>query len=162
MEAGQMLALQPVAFAPEQLVADLHATLTPSAEAKGLTLTIELHPDVPPCLIGDPGRLRQILFNLVGNAIKFTEHGTIAVQIARPDAEHWMLQVTDTGRGIAVDDQARLFEPFYRAGPQAGAGLGLSIVKHLVELMQGQIEVSSEIDRSTTVRVVLPLIEPHT
>jgi signal transduction histidine kinase len=72
-----------------------------------------------------------------------------------------MLQVTDTGRGIAVDDQARLFEPFYRAGPQAGAGLGLSIVKHLVELMNGQIEVSSEIDRGTTVRVVLPLIEPH-
>ena len=87
---------------------------------------------MPPCLIGDPGRLRQILFNLVGNAIKFTEHGTIAVQIARPDADHWMLQVTDTGRGIALDDQARLFEPFYRAGPQAGAGLGLSIVSHLV------------------------------
>jgi len=162
VEAGQMLALQPVAFAPEQLVADLHATLTPSAEAKGLTLTIELHPDVPPCLIGDPGRLRQILFNLVGNAIKFTEHGTIAVQIARPDAEHWMLQVTDTGRGIAVDDQARLFEPFYRAGPQAGAGLGLSIVSHLVKLMNGKIEVSSEVDRGTTVHVVLPLIEPQT
>jgi len=73
-----------------------------------------------------------------------------------------VLQVADTGRGIAPEDQARLFEPFYRAGPQAGAGLGLSIVNHLVELMQGQIEVSSEIDRSTTVRVVLPLIEPQT
>ena len=162
VEAGQVLTLQPVAFAPEQLVADLHATLMPSAEAKGLTLTIELHPDVPLCLIGDLGGLRQILFNLVGNAIKFTEHGSVRVQIARLDVEHWLLQVTDTGRGIAPEDQARLFEPFYRAGPQAGAGLGLSIVEHLVTLMNGKIEVSSEIDRGTAVRVVLPLIEPHT
>ena len=77
--------------------------MSPSAEAKGLTLTIDLRPEVPPRLIGDPERLRQILFNLVGNAIKFTEHGTIDVQIARPDAEHWSLQVTDTGRGIALD-----------------------------------------------------------
>ena len=162
VEAGQVLALQPVAFSPEQLVADLHATLTPSAEAKGLTLAIDLRSEVPPCLISDPGRLRQILFNLVGNAIKFTTRGTIAVQITRSDGDHWVLQVADTGRGIAPEDQARLFEPFYRAGPQAGAGLGLSIVKHLVTLMNGKIEVSSEIDRGTTVRVVLPLIEPQT
>ena len=160
IEAGQMLALQPVAFAPEQLAADLNATLSSSAEAKGLTLAIDLRPEVPPRLIGDPERLRQILFNLVGNAIKFTEHGSVQVEIARLDGEHWMLQVTDTGRGIPPDDQARLFEPFYRSGPHAGAGLGLSIVKHLVDLMQGQIEVSSELDRGTRLRVVLPLIEP--
>ena len=160
IEAGQMLALQPIVFAPEQLVADLNATLSSSAEAKGLTLTIDLRPEVPSRLIGDPERLRQILFNLVGNATKFTEQGTIDVQIARPDAEQWSLQVSDTGRGIALADQARLFEPFYRAGPHAGAGLGLSIVKHLVELMQGRIEVSSELDRGTSMRIVLPLIEP--
>jgi signal transduction histidine kinase len=160
VEAGQVLTLQLVAFSPGQLAADLHATLTPSAEAKGLTLAINLRPEVPTCLISDPGRLRQILFNLVGNAIKFTEHGTIDVQIARPDGDYWMLQVTDTGRGIAPEDQARLFEPFFRAGPQSGAGLGLSIVSHLVTLMNGKIEVSSEIDRGTRVRVVLPLIEP--
>ena len=108
------------------MVADLYATLTPSAEAKGLTPAIDLRLEVPSCLIGDPGRLRQILFNLIGNAIKFTERGTIAVQIARADDKHWLLQVTDTGRGIAPDDQARLFEPFYRAGPQAGAGFGFN------------------------------------
>ena len=157
VEAGQVLALQPVAFSPEQLVADLHATLTPSAEAKGLTLAIDLRSEVPPCLISDPGRLRQILFNLVGNAIKFTTRGTIAVQITRSDGDHWVLQVADTGRGIAPEDQARLFEPFYRAGPQAGAGLGLSIVSHLVTLMNGKIEVSSEVDRGTCIQVVLPL-----
>jgi two-component system, OmpR family, phosphate regulon sensor histidine kinase PhoR len=134
VEAGQVLTLQPVVFSPTQLVSDLQVALLPSAEAKGLTLAIDLRPEVPSCLIGDPGRLRQILFNLVGNAIKFTEHGGVQVQIARLDVEHWLFQVADTGRGIAPDDQARLFEPFYRAGPQAGAGLGLSIVKHLVTL----------------------------
>jgi signal transduction histidine kinase len=162
VEAGQVLTLQPVVFSPTQLDSDLQVALLPSAEAKGLTLTIELHPDMPPCLIGDPGRLRQILFNLVGNAIKFTERGTIAVQIARPDGDHWLLQVTDTGRGIAVDNRAHLFEPFYRAGLHAGVGLGLSIVKHLVTLMNGKIEVSSEVDRGTCIQVVLPLIEPRT
>ena len=115
---------------------------------------------MPPRLIGDPERLKQILFNLTGNAIKFTEHGTVAVQIARPDVEHWAVVVTDTGRGIAPDDQAQVFEPFYRNGPQAGAGLGLSIVKYLVESMQGTLDVNSVVDHGTTIRVVLPLIEP--
>jgi signal transduction histidine kinase len=151
-----------VTFSLQQFVDDVSALLLPTAEAKGLTLTIEVRPDMPMLLIGDPERLRQILFNLAGNAIKFTAHGTVCVQIARSDADHWLLQVTDTGRGIAPDDQARLFEPFYRAGPHAGAGLGLSIVKHLVDLMHGQIEVTSEIDRGTNMRVVLPLIEPNT
>ena len=155
-----MLALQPIAFSLEQFVADVSALLLPTAEAKGLTCTIDVCPEFPTCLIGDPRRLRQILFNLVGNAIKFTERGSVQVQIARVDGEHWSLQVTDTGRGIAPEDQARLFESFYRAGPQAGAGLGLSIVKHLVELMHGQIEVTSEIDQGTSMRIMLPLIEP--
>jgi signal transduction histidine kinase len=149
-----------VTFSLEQFVADVSALLLPTAEAKGLTFTIEIRPDMPMSLIGDPERLRQILFNLVGNAIKFTTHGGVQVQIARMDGEHWTLKVVDTGRGIAPDDQSRLFEPFYRAGPHAGAGLGLSIVKHLVDLMHGQIEVSSEIDRGTTMRVMLPLLEP--
>jgi PAS domain S-box-containing protein len=162
IEAGQMLALQPVTFSLEQIVADVSALLLPTAEAKGLTFTIEVCPEVPTRLIGDPERLQQILFNLVGNAIKFTEHGSVQVQIARLDCEHWSLQVTDSGRGIALDDQARLFEPFYRAGPQAGNGLGLSIVKHLVDLMQGQIEMASELDRGTSMRIVLPLIEANT
>ena len=160
IEAGQMLALQPVAFSLDQFTADARALLLPTAEVKGLTFTIDVRPDMTKCLIGDPERLRQILFNLVGNAIKFTERGGVQVQIARVDSERWMLQVTDTGRGIAPDDQPRLFEPFYRAGPHAGAGLGLSIVKHLVDLMQGTIEVSSEVDQGTHICVVLPLIEP--
>jgi len=159
IEAGQLLVLQPIPFAPAALLDDLRATLSPTAEAKGLILTLDWNPDVPPQLIGDPERLKQILFNLTGNAIKFTEHGTVAVQIARPDVEHWALVVTDTGRGIAPDDQARLFEPFYRAGSNAGAGLGLSIVKHLVESMKGTIEVNSALDQGTTIRVILPLIE---
>ena len=112
------------------------------------------------CLSGGPERLQQILFNLTGNALKFTEHGTVAVQITRPDPKHWALVVTDTGRGLAPEDQAQVFEPFYRNGPQAGAGLGLSIVKHLVESMQGTIEIRSRPDHGTTFRVVLPLIEP--
>jgi PAS domain S-box-containing protein len=160
IEAGQMLAVQSVAFSPEQFAADACAVLAPTADAKGLTFTIDVCPDMPARLIGDPARLRQILFNLVGNAVKFTECGGVQVQIARVEIEYWMLQVTDTGRGMAPDDQPRLFEPFYRAGPHAGAGLGLSIVKHLVDLMQGTIEVSSELDQGTTMRVILPLIEP--
>ena len=160
LEAGQLLVLQPVSFVPAALLDDLRAALSPTAEAKGLSLTLDQSPDMPPCLIGDPERLKQILFNLTGNALKFTEHGTVAVQITRPDPKHWALVVTDTGRGLAPDDQARLFEPFYRAGSNAGAGLGLSIVKHLVESMQGTIEVNSALDQGTTIRVVLPLIEP--
>ena len=160
IEAGQMLTLQPVVFSLEQFVVDARALLTPTAAAKSLRFMIDVCPDMSECLTGDPERLRQILFNLVGNAIKFTEHGGVQVQIARSDADHWSLQVTDTGRGIAPEDQARLFESFYRAGPQAGAGLGLSIVKHLVELIHGQIEVTSEIDQGTSMRIMLPLIEP--
>lgn len=160
IEAGQMLTLQPIAFSLEQFVTAANTLLSPTAEAKGLTFSIDVCPEMPARTIGDPERLQQILFNLVGNAIKFTEHGGVQVQIARENANHWRLQVADTGRGIALDDQAKLFEPFYRAGQQAGTGLGLSIVKHLVDLMQGQIDVCSEIDRGTTIRVVLPLIEP--
>lgn len=159
IEAGQLLVLQPMSFAPATLLDDLRATLSPAAEAKGLILTLDRSPEVPPQLIGDPERLKQILFNLTGNAIKFTEQGEVRVQITRPDVEHWALVVTDTGRGIAPDDQAQVFEPFYRAGPQAGAGLGLSIVKHLVESMQGTLDVNSVVDHGTTIRVILPLIE---
>ena len=153
IEAGQLLVLQPIPFAPAALLDDLRATLSSTAEAKGLSLTLDRSPEVPPQLIGDPERLKQILFNLTGNAIKFTEHGTVAVQITRSDVEHWALVVTDTGRGIAPDDQAQVFEPFYRAGSNAGAGLGLSIVKHLVESMQGTLAVNSVIDHGTTFRV---------
>ena len=160
IEAGQMLALQSVIFSPAQLIEEVQATLSTSAEAKGLAFTIDLCSEVPSRLIGDPARLRQILFNLVGNAIKFTERGSVQGQIARPDANHWSLQVTDTGRGIALDDQAHVFEPFYRSGPHAGAGLGLSIVKHLVELMQGTLAVSSVIEQGTRIQITLPLIEP--
>ncbi len=87
IESGQLLVLQPIPFAPAVLLDDLRATLSLTAEAKGLTLTLGLSPDVPLQLIGDPERLKQVLFNLVGDAIKLTEHGTVAVQIDRPDAE---------------------------------------------------------------------------
>ncbi len=124
IEAGQLLVLQPVPFAPAALLDDLRATLSSSAEAKGLTLTLDLSPDVPPHLIGDPERLKQILFNLTGNAIKFTERGTVAVQIARSDAEHWRLQVTDTGRGIAPDDQDSPVRAVLSGGARGRRGAG--------------------------------------
>jgi hypothetical protein len=113
-------------------------------------------PDVPDFAVADPDRLRQVLLNLVGNAVKFTTDGEVMVQLRqRPDAAGLSFAVSDTGPGIPADHHAHLFEAFRQADGSmqrqfGGTGLGLAISRRLTELMGGTIEVSSEVGRGTT------------
>ncbi|WP_165772202.1 hybrid sensor histidine kinase/response regulator [Niveispirillum lacus] len=130
------------------------------AEEKSLTLTIDFDPALPRRLIADPTRLRQVLLNLTGNAIKFTEHGGVSVRLDRlPDADHDKVglraEIVDTGIGLTPEQQGKLFQPFAQAdGTTArrfgGTGLGLSICRRLVELMGGTIGVASQAGEGST------------
>lgn len=151
MESGQLV-LQPIPFSLRERVGELMKGLAIRAHQKGLELAWRAAPDVPDALLGDPTRLQQVLGNLVGNAIKFTEKGLVVLEIdcQSPPSENEValhFVVRDTGVGIPANRQAHLFEPFeveQSASPSAsGMGLGLAIVKRLVELMDGTIWVES-------------------
>ena len=140
--------------------------LVGAAHEKGLECALFISPDVPPMVRGDFGRIRQILTNLVGNAIKFTAEGEISVRVTLnrtvQNRAVIRLEVSDTGIGIAPEDQARMFESFEQVDSSAsrkfgGTGLGLSIVKHLVSLMDGDISLSSELGNGCTFRVDVTL-----
>jgi signal transduction histidine kinase len=161
MEAGQ-LSLNVVPFVPRKLVGDVQSAMGMLAESKGLELTLDVADDVPAVLFGDSQRLYQILVNLVSNGIKFTDQGSVHMRVHMPDTDHWVLEVSDTGRGIPDAVQTDIFLPFLQADDpirreQGGAGLGLSIVQELVALMDGEIEVESKVGRGSTFRVTLPL-----
>ncbi len=159
IEAGQLLTLHPSRFSPADLLAETVSAIGDLAQAKGLELTTHLSGDMPPSLWGDPQRLLQILINLTANAIKFTDAGWVRVEISYYDERRWVIRVRDTGRGIPVAEQPHIFEPFRRggsAGASAGAGLGLSIVKHLVDLMSGEIQMTSEEQHGSNFTVILP------
>jgi signal transduction histidine kinase len=164
LEAGR-LKLTPAPFAPAALLDELLATTGQLARAKQLELTGALSPDLPPTILGDAQRLLQILINLVTNAIKFTDHGSVTVKFGRVDSARWSLQVIDTGVGISPDDQAQVFDMFRQLDSlttrkQGGAGLGLSIVKQLVTLMGGEIQLTSQVGAGSTFTVILPLNQP--
>jgi PAS domain S-box-containing protein len=151
MEAGKF-ALEPMPFVFRDHLSSTLKTLALRAQQKGLKLTYQVQPEVPDVLIGDPGRLRQILVNLVGNAIKFTDQGEVTVQVetsTQADANLSLLvTVADTGVGIPTAKQGVIFEPFTQADGSTtrrygGTGLGLAIAKQLVELMGGQIWLES-------------------
>ena len=144
--------------------------LAPTARAKGLELIVDVAEEVAPVLIGDPRRLRQILVNLVGNAVKFTERGHVLVRVA-PDAEVYggirlRFDVVDTGVGIPLEQQARLFEPFLHGEVRGevagrdGMGLGLAITRRLVEAMGGHVSVESTPGSGTTSSFTLPFTLP--
>ncbi len=152
IEAGK-LALDPVPFRLRDCLSPALKTLGFRAEQKGLELLCEVGLDVPDRLVGDPGRLRQILVNLVGNAVKFTDHGEVLVQIevASRTASEVLLHFTvvDTGVGIPPEQQQLIFEPFTQADGSTtrrygGTGLGLAISVQLVRLMGGRLWVESE------------------
>ncbi len=152
LEAGK-LRIETLDFELRRAVEDVTAMLGQRAHAKGLELACFIAPDVPDLLKGDPIRLRQILSNLVSNAIKFTQHGEVVVNVTaeRPEAARTLLrfEVRDTGIGIAADKQPLLFQPFVQADGSTsrrfgGTGLGLSIARRLTELMGGEIGLSSE------------------
>lgn len=161
MEAGQ-LSLEVTSFAPAELLDGLLADMNALVQAKGLELTSHIASDVPATLSGDPRRLLQILTNLVGNAIKFTEQGGVHVRLYLPDKAHWALEVSDTGPGIPEEAQDYVFDPFRLVDSSitrkhGGIGLGLAIVKRLTNLMGGEVILESEVGRGSTFTVVLPL-----
>ena len=151
IEAGR-IELEPESFSLEKLIREIVSTQDLGASAKGLLLSAHFADGFPPWLVGDPIRFRQIMFNLIGNAIKFTEKGSVTVEGShrKLDGDKFEIRVAvrDTGIGIAEDAQDKLFTRFVQADSgtariYGGTGLGLSICKQLVELMGGEIGVDS-------------------
>lgn len=162
IESGKVV-LNVGPFAPVDLLEAIQSTSKALAQAKGLELIGQVAPDMPTTLSGDLYWLRQILVNLVSNAVKFTDQGTVKVQIYQSDENHWAIKVSDTGSGIPAEAQSYIFEPFRQVEEVAtrkqhtGSGLGLSIVKQLTALMDGRITLTSEVGQGSTFTVLLPL-----
>jgi signal transduction histidine kinase len=162
--AGRMT-LHKEPFEPGEFLEQVCNTLKPLAERKCLELRTLLEPGVPKTILGDQLRLEQILNNLVGNAIKFTDTGYIEASIRLPDAEHWAIQVEDSGVGVAPENRERIFDPFWQVDGSIsrketrGVGLGLSIVRQLTTIMKGAIQVSDNpnAEHGSRFIVVLPL-----
>ena len=157
--AAGKLDLESTEFTLRDLIEETIELLTPRGASKGLELFCEIDQGVPKYLLGDAGRLRQVLMNLVGNAVKFTNHGEIIVNASllatEVDSAHLRIEVRDTGIGIDPSVQERLFQSFTQADASTsrrfgGTGLGLAISKQLVELMDGQIGVHSTLGVGST------------
>ena len=161
IEAGK-LQLDIAPFDLRALLRQVEALARPQAAKRGLAWTLCVADDLPHWLIGDALRIEQILLNLANNAVKFTEHGTVAVSARRGSIAGIAFTVSDSGPGIASAERERLFRRFEHAdGPQrrSGSGLGLAICRELVARMGGTIDLDSEPGRGSTFRVELPLPE---
>ncbi len=165
VEAGR-IELVEAEFDPRRLVEDVAASIATRALEKGLTFDVRFRPGLPPVLVGDEGRLRQVLFNLIGNAVKFTERGSVLVEIGGTsrgdDRVRLEVAVRDTGIGIPAHALPTLFERFIQADSgiarrYGGSGLGLAISRGLIELMGGRIDVDTEVGRGSTFRVEVEL-----
>jgi signal transduction histidine kinase len=162
IEAGKMT-LSVTTFALADLIGGVESIMNVLAHSKGLELISCIEDDMPTRLSGDWQRLRQVLLNLVDNAIKYTNDGAVSIRAYRLDSVHWALEVSDTGVGIPIEAQAQIFDAFQRVDDsvtreRAGTGLGLSIVKQLVTLMGGEIKLTSAEGEGSTFTVVLPLV----
>ncbi|MBX9600915.1 MAG: response regulator [Bryobacteraceae bacterium] len=158
IESGR-LELDPISFSLREVIDQTTRLLAVNASEKGLAVRALLDPDVPDRILGDPGRLRQVLVNLLGNAIKFTERGTVRVSVQTLAIEEqgveYQFSVSDTGVGIPSEKQRVIFEAFRQADGSTtrkfgGTGLGLAICTRLVEMMGGRIWVESEPGRGST------------
>lgn len=151
------------------MVRDVVDMMELRARQKGLQLLLDQSSQFPRYIQGDEARLRQILINLLGNAVKFTQQGGVTLRLATKQntIAHLLIEVEDSGLGIAIEDQTRLFQPFVQLGKQAGdnkgSGLGLSITQQFVQLMGGRISVISTLGQGSIFKVELPLnvLENH-
>ncbi|MBX7223252.1 MAG: response regulator [Blastocatellia bacterium] len=161
IEAGQTQ-LNEAPFDVRKLLEEIEQTYRLRAEGKGLQLLTTFLSGFPPCVKGDEGKLRQILINIVGNALKFTEKGKVEVRVERR-MQTTVFEIEDTGPGIAREELPKLFEIFGQTSTgtktREGTGLGLAISRSFAQLMGGDITVSSEVGKGTTFRIVLPLPE---
>jgi PAS domain S-box-containing protein len=165
MEAGK-LELERRDFDPRELAEATCEMLAPEAHAKGVELTLWVDEGIPAALRGDAHRLRQVLTNLLANAVKFTASGEVSVRVEAvrdaPDRARLRIEVADTGIGIEADKLAQLFEPFTQADSSTtrrfgGTGLGLAISRRLAEIMSGELTAESEPGRGSTFRFEIPL-----
>jgi signal transduction histidine kinase/CheY-like chemotaxis protein len=165
VEAGR-LTIENFAFDLRLVLEDVIEMLEPKAEDKGIDLILQYSPEVPRHFVGDAGRIRQVITNLVGNAVKFTDRGHVLVGVSCESEDskscRMRLSVTDTGVGIPKDKVTQLFEKFMQADTSTtrrygGTGLGLAICKQLVELMGGAIHVESAVARGSQFWFTLPL-----
>jgi two-component system sensor histidine kinase/response regulator len=165
VEAGQLV-LESVPFDLDRLVEQVSQLFAQNAGAKGIELVTDVSPDLPAQLVGDPGRIRQILVNLLGNALKFTDEGEVVVRVGidedRDDEVLVGFEVQDTGPGIPPESQERLFEQFYQADASTtrrygGTGLGLAICARLVQLMRGEIGADSAPGLGSTFWFAVPM-----
>ena len=167
IEAGE-LELNEDCFLLSKLVDTVNATLEPAALEKQLEFNVSLSPQMPAEFIGDEKRLTQILINLIHNAIKFTEKGSVRVTIGPIDGiPQWHMLVQDTGRGIHEKNFETIFEAFRQEAAAAneagvkGTGLGLAITQQLVQIMHGEIHLTSQLGKGSSFDVVLPLHLPE-
>ena len=163
LEAGR-LDLEAVDFDLHRVIRGAVSLMQGRASERGLTLSAEISDDVPRYLVGDPGRLRQVLLNLVGNAVKFTETGSVRLVAERGEGGGVVLSVIDTGIGMDAETQGRLFRDFAQADASVarrfgGTGLGLSIAKRIVDRMGGSPTVASAVGHGSTFRVEIDLRE---
>lgn len=153
--------LYPVPTDVRSLIKDVFEMLLPLAGAKNLQMVVDCD-RAPETVLTDRLRLQQIVTNLLSNAIRYTESGTVQLTCQILSDKQWSIAVTDTGVGIAPEDQSRVFDPFFQAGNSGthlpdSTGLGLAIVSQLVKLVQGKIELVSQVGVGSTFTVILPL-----
>ena len=151
-------------FSPVALLQNASSGMEVLAGKKGIKFIATADENLPNEMIGDERRIRQIMINLMGNAIKFTREGSVSIHLFCPTEEHWAIQVKDTGVGIPKEAQEYIFEPFRQVHAEItrdnrGIGLGLSITKQLVELMGGRILLESEPGKGSTFTIVLPILK---
>jgi signal transduction histidine kinase len=159
-----LLKMQADSFSPDTVLDRVIPDLRNLAKRKGLAFSVQVSPDLPKKLWGVAATVEQVLIHLIRNAVKFTETGSIAVDLYPVDEKHWALRVADTGIGIPKEHQVSIFEPFNQVDESitrtyGGAGLGLSIVKRLVAALGGVVRVESEPGQGSTFTVTLPYVE---
>lgn len=170
IESGGML-IEAQAFSPKELLEGVRAVLSPRAREKGISIVTKMTADVPDMVSGDAGRLRQVLINLAGNAIKFTERGNVTISVRVTDIlsggrKRLEFSVADTGMGISREKLAHIFKPFMQgdssiARRYGGTGLGLAISKRLVELMGGNLRAESQDGQGSTFLFSVLVAEPE-
>jgi signal transduction histidine kinase len=163
LEAGRVQ-IEKIAFEPREMLEEIRILLAPSAQTKGLDFKVAVDQEIPEKLLGDVGRLRQVLLNLAGNAIKFTDQGQVEMGLHRTPTAPGLVEffVRDTGVGIAAGKLEEIFQPFVQADGSVsrrhgGTGLGLTISRRLTELMEGQLRVQSNPGKGTLFRVTVPM-----
>ncbi len=165
IEAGRM-ELERIDCRLVELLADVDSVMRPRAVIQGIQFSFDYASPVPDRILADPTRLRQVLVNLAGNAVKFTEHGSVRIVVrfeSTQDAKSLLIDVIDTGIGITPEQQTALFVPFSQADVSTtrrfgGTGLGLSISRRLAQMMGGELSVISELNRGSTFRLSLPIV----